>query len=109
MISLQLELFKPPADQPSGKVLKGAREIVQRTLADCLPPEVPASYKKIAAARFTGRNSIVATLVMFDDLPGIVHLTRWRYGWSHRWEWLPGQYLVWADGIWQRIDEDSTS
>lgn len=111
MPAVQLEMpFAVPAAPPreAKRKVEGketAEAIVRRTLTECLPPDVPTSFKKITAARFKGRNSIVATLEMYDGLPGIVHLERWLYGWSHRWEWTPGEYLMWDGKQWQRREK----
>lgn len=81
-----------------------AEHLVRKVLMDCLPPGIPPSFKKIVSARYVGRNKAVATLVMFDDLPSVVYLSRWAYGWSHRWE-LDWGAIFWRDGGWVREEE----
>lgn len=85
-----------------------AEHLVRQVLMDCLPPGVPPSFKKIASARYIGKTKAVATLVMFDDLPSVVHLSRWAHGWSHRWE-LDWGAIFWRDGAWVREEELDTT
>ena len=83
-----------------------AREIVQETLLNVLPPGVPPSFVSITSARFDGRNRIDARLIMVDGLPAAVNLTRWALGWSHRFTEMPGGALSFENGEWVRVADE---
>lgn len=77
--------------------------IVDEHLRGCLPPGVPPSYREILGAQAAGRGKpkqIEAHLIMFDDLPAAVLLTKWKMGWSHR--WFMSSAVYWGNGRWHR-------
>ncbi|MCD1264265.1 hypothetical protein B5M44_14100 [Shinella sumterensis] len=73
------------------------------TMHACLPAGTPLSFTLINAA-FKGKNRIVADVVMFDDAPATLVLSRWAHGWSHTFENLIGGDVSFEDGRWMRID-----
>ena len=102
------DLPAKPTTKTARKKTVSAADIVRDALLACLPPDALPSFKSIASAKFHDKNKITATLVMFDNMPALVHLHRWQWGWSHRWDWLPGGAISWEGGEWVRYPEDST-
>lgn len=80
-----------------------ARSIVERTIASALPEGSPLPYASIEKASFEGRNSIVASLTMFDGLPAVCRLNRWAFGWSLGYDSLPGGDMSLDGSSWKRI------
>lgn len=82
-----------------------ADQLVRQALEAALPPGVPPSFREIVGARFIAKNAATAELVMVDGLPATVSLTRWAFGWSHRFTHMEGGALSFEDGRWTRVDE----
>lgn len=80
-----------------------AREIVQQTISSALPDGSPLPYANIGKAAFEGRNSIVASLTMFDGLPAVCRLNRWPLGWSLGYDSMPGGDISLENGSWARV------
>ncbi|ELT50235.1 hypothetical protein CN884_07395 [Ochrobactrum sp. 30A/1000/2015] len=84
-----------------------ARAIVEQTISAALPAGSPLPYASIGKAAFEGRNSIVASLTMFDGLPAVCRLKRWAFGWSKGWDSLPGGDISIENGAWARVSAPS--
>ncbi|WP_038367779.1 hypothetical protein [Bosea sp. UNC402CLCol] len=82
-----------------------ADALVRQTLEAVLPPNVPPSFRDIVGARFVGKNAVTAGLIMVDGLPATVSLTRWAFGWSHRFTHMEGGALSFENGAWVRVDD----
>lgn len=81
-----------------------ASEIVTQVMRACLPDNAPLSFKEVVSASFQGKDRIAASVVMFDDQPASLSLSRWAFGWSHRWSDLPGgACFLDADNSWKRV------
>lgn len=80
-----------------------AKAILVQTIASALPERSPLPYASIDKAGFEGRNSIVASLTMFDGLPAVCRLNRWAFGWSLGYESMPGGDIFLENGAWVRI------
>lgn len=95
----------PKMDGPDREVRqpRSARTIVEQTIASALPEGSPLPYASIDKASFEGRNSIVASLTMFDGLPAVCRLNRWEFGWTLGYDSLPGGDMSVESGSWERI------
>jgi hypothetical protein len=85
-------------------MIASAKELVKDTLASVLPPGVPPSHKLIVEAKYNDRHHVRARLEMFDGQPAVVELTRWEYGWSIRYEFMPGGACHWTGERWERVE-----
>ncbi len=79
-----------------------ARTILEQTIASVLPEGSPLPYASIDKASFEGRNSIVASMTMFDGLAAVCRLNRWAFGWSLGYDSLPGGDISLENGVWER-------
>lgn len=77
---------------------------ITETMMACLPDGAPLSFTQITDAAFEGKNRIIATVIMLDGIPAILHLNRWALGWSHGWDSMPGGDCYLDDGgMWKRV------
>lgn len=83
-----------------------ASSLVEKHLADCLPPGTPPYHRAILTARYvgTGRKRVaIANVEMFDGLPATVEVFRWgANAFGHRWTAMEGGAVYFEDDRWHR-------
>lgn len=80
-----------------------ARDILTETFSASLPEGSPLPFSQIVTARFDGKSSIVADLIMFDGLPAVARLNRWAMGWSLGYDTMQGGDISLDNGKWARV------
>lgn len=89
-----------------------ALDVVRETLTASLPPGSPLMFKEIVSVSATGKGKarkIIAGMVMFDDLTGVVKLEPFQWGWSIQWISLEGGAISLENGQWLRVKEDEAA
>lgn len=84
-----------------------ARDLVVSVSSSIIPPGAPFPFAEIIGARFEGKNTATADVVMFDGLPAKMRLTRWAYGWSHGWDSMPGGDISLEECGWVRVEGEA--
>jgi hypothetical protein len=83
-----------------------AKQMVADGMQACLPPGCPLPFNAIISARFLAKRIALATVELFDGLPGTIEVSE-RGLWCLQWKELAGGAINWNGRNWERVNKFS--